>query len=245
MRAGRPAMSVPGTRKFPANCGLADGQLCGGTMAKAGAVQTDAGLPACGGPCCSRACAPWGPTGVLVCQPVSGCHVVGDLCMQDSDCCGATGLPGGSHKPVSCVISAPGAVGVCQNPMGCKPDGDVCKLRTSSCNASCDCCSGNCETEDTCRQDNVGVPRCAAAQCVAAGGACASSANCCDGASCVPNALAGGTPPYVLLGLAMRGCMRSMHQHRRLLPGLVVCRAVGKHARGVRAVWRRRCGVAI
>jgi hypothetical protein len=184
----------------PANCGLADGQLCGGTTATAGAMQSDAGLPACGGPCCSRACAPWGPTGVLVCQPVSGCHVVGDLCMQDSDCCGSAGLPGGSHKPVTCVISAPGAVGVCQNPMGCKPDGDVCKLKTSSCNASCDCCSGNCETEDTCRQDNVGVPRCAAAQCVAAGGACASSANCCNGAPCVPNPLAGGTPPYVCLG---------------------------------------------
>ena len=38
------------------------------------------GLPRCGGGCCSRACAPWGPTGALVCQPASGCHVNGDLC---------------------------------------------------------------------------------------------------------------------------------------------------------------------
>ena len=86
--------------------------------------------------------------------------------------------------------------------MGCKPDGDVCKLKTMSCNSSCDCCSGNCETEDTCKQDNMGVPRCAGAQCVAAGGSCASSANCCDGAPCVPNPVAGGAPPFVCSGTA-------------------------------------------
>ena len=184
----------------PANCGLADGQLCGGTAADGGIVRNAAGLPACGGPCCSRACAPWGPTGVLVCQPVSGCHVVGDLCTKDGDCCGSAGLPGGSGKPVTCVITAPSTVGVCRLPMGCKPDGDVCKLATSSCNSSCDCCAGNCEVQDTCHQDNLGVPRCAPAQCVAAGGACASSASCCGGAPCVPNPTAGGTPPYICSG---------------------------------------------
>ncbi len=147
----------------PANCGVVDGQLCGGTAPDGGVVTNDAGLPACGGPCCSRACAPWGPTGALVCQPASGCHVVGDLCTADSDCCGSAGLPGGSGKPVTCVITAPSTLGICRNPMGCKPDGDVCKLKTMSCNSSCDCCSGNCETEDTCKQDNVGVPRCAPA----------------------------------------------------------------------------------
>ena len=139
---------------------------------------------------------------MLVCQPASGCHVVGDLCTKDSDCCGSAGLPGGSGKPVTCDITAPSLVGVCRNPMGCKPDGDVCKLATMSCNASCDCCSGNCENEDTCKQDNVGVPRCAAAQCVAAGAACASSANCCNGPPCVPNPVDGGTPPYVCSGTA-------------------------------------------
>jgi hypothetical protein len=176
------------------------GQLCAGTAGDGGVVQNDAGVPACGGPCCSRACAPWGPTGALVCQPASGCHVVGDLCTSDGDCCGSAGLPGGSGKPVTCVITPPNTVGVCRNPKGCKPDGDVCKLKTTSCNSSCDCCSGNCETKDTCKQDNVGVPRCAAAQCVTAGGACASSANCCGGAPCVPNPAAGGTPPYVCSG---------------------------------------------
>ena len=54
--------------------------------------------PECGGPCCSRACAPWGPTGVLVCQPASGCNVVGDLCTSDSDCCGSAGSPAGSDE---------------------------------------------------------------------------------------------------------------------------------------------------
>ena len=88
--------------------------------------------------------------------------------------------------------------------MGCKPDGDVCKLKTMSCNSSCDCCAGNCETQDTCKQDNVGVPRCAAAQCAAAGAACASSANCCGGMPCVPNPVAGGAPPYVCAGT---GCI--------------------------------------
>ena len=184
----------------PANCGLVDGQLCDGSGPNSNAVRADGGLPLCGGPCCSRACAPWGPTGVLVCQPATGCHVVGDLCTQDTDCCGSAGLPGGSHKPVTCVINPGETVGVCRNPMGCKPDGDVCKLKTMSCNASCDCCSGNCETEDTCKQDNLGVPRCAAAACVNAGGACASSANCCGGAPCVPNPVAGGSPAFVCSG---------------------------------------------
>jgi hypothetical protein len=184
----------------PANCGLADGQLCGGGGPSGTAVYDGGGLPACGGACCSRACAPWGPTGVLVCQPASGCHVVGDLCTSDGDCCGSAGLPGGSGKPVTCIITAPDTVGICRLPMGCKPDGDVCKLATMSCNSSCDCCAGNCETKDTCHQDNVGVPRCSPAACVTKGQACASSADCCGGVPCVPNPVAGATPAFVCYG---------------------------------------------
>ncbi|MGH7434610.1 MAG: hypothetical protein ACRENE_02970, partial [Polyangiaceae bacterium] len=174
----------------PANCGMVDGVLCGGTGVDGGVVYKDGGLPACGGGCCSRACAPFGPTGVLVCQPASGCHVVGDLCTQDSDCCGSAAVGGAGAGNVTCTFNGDGGMGglgVCRNPIGCKPDGDVCKLKTMSCNASCDCCAGNCETMDTCKQDNVGVPRCAPAMCVKAGGACASSASCCDHAPCVPN----------------------------------------------------------
>jgi hypothetical protein len=68
-----------------------------------------------------------------------------------------------------------------------------------SCSKSCDCCSGNCETQDTCHQDNVGVPRCSYAQCVDAGAGCGSSADCCGGTPCVPNPIDGGTP-YVCHG---------------------------------------------
>jgi hypothetical protein len=187
------------------NCGLTDGMLCGGSGPDGGVVYVDGGLPQCGGACCSRACAPWGPTGVLVCQPASGCHPVGDLCQQDTDCCGANGLPGGSGKPVTCDKSGGGPVGICRLPMGCKPNGDVCKLKTMSCNSSCDCCAGNCETMDTCKQDNEGVPRCAFLQCVNPGNACASSADCCNGLPCVPNP--SGNPPYVCYAQpCVKGC---------------------------------------
>jgi hypothetical protein len=180
----------------PANCKMPDGTLCGGSGADGGVVYNDAGLPACGGGCCSRACAPFGPTGILVCQPASGCKPVGDLCTKDDDCCGASGILGGSMKPVTCDFSGGGSVGICRNPMGCKPNGDVCKLKTMSCNSSCDCCAGNCETMDTCKQDNLGVPRCANLNCQDAGASCASSADCCNGMPCVPNPVDGGQPPY-------------------------------------------------
>src|SRR5262249_16812296 len=159
-----------------------------------GVVNLDAGIPACGGACCSRLCAPYGPTGTLVCQPASGCHVVGDLCTADGDCCGSAGLPGGSGNPVACATPPGNAAAVGRNPMGCKADGDICRLATMSCNASCDCCSGNCQNQDTCHLDNVGVPRCGPVTCVPAGGACASSASCCNGLPCIPNP--NGNPPF-------------------------------------------------
>jgi hypothetical protein len=173
--------------KGPANCGQVDGTFCGGggACSDAGIKLVDGGLPACGGPCCSRDCAPYGLTGVLICQPASGCHVVGDTCKSDNECCGSANLPNGPTKPVTCEKTGNYPVGVCRNPIGCKPDGDICKLKGSSCNASCDCCSGNCQNQDTCHQDILGVPRCSG-PCQDAGGACASSANCC-GKPCVPD----------------------------------------------------------
>jgi hypothetical protein len=182
------------------NCTAVDGTLCGGIIGDGGTILNEAGLPSCGGACCSRLCAPFGPTGVLICQPATGCHVVGDLCTKDSDCCGSAGLPGEPKKPVTCSITPPDTVGICRNPMMCKPNGDICKLSFMSCNASCDCCSGNCETMDTCRQDLDGVPRCTGAKCVDAGASCASSADCCDGLPCVPDPtyVDGGTGhPYI------------------------------------------------
>jgi hypothetical protein len=181
-----------------ANCGMTDGMLCAGSTPDGGIVVVDGGLPACGGGCCSRSCAPWGPTGVLVCQPASGCHLVGDLCHNDSECCGSAAFPaadGGAQSQggYATCSATDGGVGVCQNPTGCKPNGAVCRLATNSCNSSCDCCSGNCHA-DTCNQDNLGIPRCTGPQCVNSGGACSSSADCCNGNPCVPNPVDAGPP---------------------------------------------------
>jgi hypothetical protein len=171
------------------SCTLVDGTVCGGT---------DGSAPVCGGGCCGGTCAPYGPTGVLVCLPSTGCHAAGDICARDSDCCGSVGLPGISGTPVACHISPGNVLGVCGNQQGCKPDGDICKLTTQSCNATCDCCTGNCLTQNTCNPDDLGVPRCTGSTCVMPGGSCASSADCCNGLPCVPNP-AGTTPAYVCL----------------------------------------------
>jgi hypothetical protein len=66
-----------------------------------------------------------------------------------------------------------------------------------SCNAQCDCCSGNCQNQDTCHLDHVGTARCAAPTCTQPGGPCASAANCCNGLSCVPNPDPNAQPPYL------------------------------------------------
>jgi hypothetical protein len=171
---------------------MVDGTVCGGVL------SPDAGIPTCGGACCSRLCAPYGPTGVLVCQPASGCHIEGDLCQSSADCCGGAGSGTPGAGLVQCVINPGSTLGACRSPTGgsdaghsCLPNGDVCKLSTMSCSKSCDCCAGNCETQDTCKPDNLGIPRCANAQCANAGGVCSSSADCCNGLPCVPNPNAG------------------------------------------------------
>jgi hypothetical protein len=159
----------------PANCTVTDGMVC---------PMSEVGV--CGGSCCSRLCAPFAPTGVFICQPATGCHVVGDLCRGDSDCCDG-----------QCTIDSGAKLGICRNVTAadggnaCKPDGDVCKLQTASCNETADCCSGHVTPgppDRACKPDRLGVPRCAPVDCVAAGTECASSASCCDGAPCVPNA---------------------------------------------------------
>ena len=103
-----------------------------------------------------------------------------------------------SGKTVVCNITAPNLVGVCENPQGCKPNGDICRLQTNQCNATDECCSGNVQQNDTCKLDNVGVPRCTGAICVQPGIGCATSADCCDGKPCVPNP--NGTNPEFVCG---------------------------------------------
>jgi hypothetical protein len=159
----------------------------------------------CGG-CCSSYCAPFGTGASKICQPASGCHVLGDLCGKDSDCCGGdapSGLPGAGL--VKCVPDpAHPQIGICgmANPGNCpnneptckntcQPEGDVCHfLGNGGCSSNSfpnNCCSapGN---KGLCQLDKAGVPRCyGLGMCVPTGGTCASSADCCNGVPCVPD----------------------------------------------------------
>jgi hypothetical protein len=206
--------------KGSANCKMPDGVLCAGAAPDGGTVYEEGGIPSCGGGCCSRSCAPWGPTGVLVCQPATGCHVIGDLCTKDTDCCGGMGVPSvpsSNGKFVQCEITPPNTVGVCSLAgRSCEPNGGICRLDTSSCNETCNCCSGNCH-DGSCKQDNDGVPRCTNAQCVDAGTGCATSADCCNGAPCVPNP--NGNPPYVCYRGACVACGGACTTNSDCCPG--------------------------
>jgi len=143
--------------------------------------------------CCSRLCAPYGPTGVNVCQPASGCHVTGDFCRQDRDCCGAdgTGLPGEGN--VYCEKDTGSDLGICRNPMSCSPQGNVCHYKDYTCGVSsarANCCGGLGAKGGVCQLDPLGVPRCNGLgdECIAAGEICASADDCCDDVPCTPDA---------------------------------------------------------
>jgi hypothetical protein len=183
-------------------CSMPEGTVC---------AHGDGAAPPCGGPCCSGLCAPYAPTGVLVCQHLSGCRPVGDACTRDSDCCGSSALPGPGAGNVGCVIVAGGSgVGVCRNSGSCKPNGDLCGPAGSSCNATCDCCSGSCLSLDTCKPDELGVGRCTSVQCVGAGQACSSSADCCNGLHCLSTGIGvapdASTPPFVCSAGCIPAC---------------------------------------
>lgn len=181
-----------GLPNITGNCSQVDGMLCTPTSTGDGGT--------CGGACCSRLCAPWGATGISVCQPATGCHVFNDTCKVDGDCCGSAalieaGAPGPQNGGVATCVG-----GYCTYPGSCAPNGDVCKLMTMSCTAHQDCCAGNGNKNTACRADNVGVPRCASgcdpdAGLGTGGSACSTSADCCNGDPCVPNPH--GTPPYI------------------------------------------------
>jgi hypothetical protein len=71
------------------------------------------------------------------------------------------------------------------------PGGQTCKPLPSGCSVSgvnANCCSNPGANKMTCRVDAVGVPRCfTVGTCVAAGMACATSADCCNGNVCIPD----------------------------------------------------------
>lgn len=178
----------------------AGGCLTAGEVCSGGAVYEEDGLPTCGGECCSRACFPHGKTGVLICQPPSGCNPTGELCREDSDCCGSEGLPDGEVSQIKCSKEPGAELGRCNAGNSCTPAGGICRLQDLSCNANANCCSGNVLQEDTCKQDNLGIPRCLSAEVDCsdptsyAGKECATSADCCN-LPCVPNPE--GTPQLI------------------------------------------------
>jgi hypothetical protein len=165
------------------------------------------------GECCSHFCGPFGVGGPDICQPASGCHVEGDLCRADTDCCGGdprSGLPGAGLvrcEPDPIYGSRIGKCGgpkasncnpktdVCSN--ACNPEGNVCHYKetaicegatTSKRNDCCACISG----KDCCQLDRAGIPRCNALDtCVPAGGFCSFSGECCDNLPCVPDPVTG------------------------------------------------------
>jgi hypothetical protein len=157
----------------PANCDGVEGTVCGD----------------CGG-CCSRLCAPYGPTGVKICQPASGCRVVGELCLEDKDCCGGapnSDLPGAGNG--SCDRSDGGIVGRCRNVQSCSPQGNICHYKDYTCaisSAPNKCCDGV-GNSGVCQLDTLGVPRCngLGTSCRLAGEQCALADDCCDHVPCV------------------------------------------------------------
>jgi hypothetical protein len=138
---------------------------------------------------------------VSICQPASGCHVTGDLCTKDTDCCGGdatSGLPGAGNG--SCKLEAGAKIGICINPSNggtnaCNPEGNVCHYlqdqdyTCSSSAARSDCCGEETPKWTMCKLDGLGVPRClGVGDCKVASETCASAADCCDKAPCVPDA---------------------------------------------------------
>jgi hypothetical protein len=153
------------------------------------------------GDCCSRLCAPFGPTGAKICQPANGCRVTGDLCRRDEDCCGGTDdetLPG--YGNVICEKEAGKEIGLCRNPSNgdspggaCNPQGNVCHYKNYECNISsarANCCGGLGAKGGVCQLDPLGIPRCNGLgdECRLEGETCASTDDCCDERPCVPDA---------------------------------------------------------
>jgi hypothetical protein len=160
--------------------------------------------------CCSSLCAPFGVSGGHICQPASGCHVKGDVCQKNSDCCGGDPSQIGTIPGAGLVVCTPDpnhpGIGTCSDPVAsncpnppggcgnsCVPEGDACHyLGNGGCSSNstrndcCACISG----KQCCKLDPAGIPRCnAIATCVPAGGACADSADCCNMAPCVPDSM--------------------------------------------------------
>ncbi len=154
------------------------------------------------GQCCSRTCAPYGPSGVTICQLPTGCRTDGELCRSADDCCGGnpdSTVPGAGTA--ECVrVNPDDEVGRCK--VGaCNPDGAICGSPddgTAACDGSLSAPNGEkcCGTKEpdweggnACVADSLRVPRCSTIPggCVDVGGDCATSDDCCEGLPCVQN----------------------------------------------------------
>ncbi len=166
------------------NNGLLAGSVCGG--------QDDCDS------CCSRTCAPYGPSGLSVCQPAGGCRISGELCREDSDCCGGAdeGTLPGAGGALCLKQNASDPVGKCKY-VGCAPHGALCAPDDVS-GLACgvappvkdgqSCCGKNAVVGDPCSPDDLLIPRCdVLAECVPNGGECGTSNDCCNGLPCIQN----------------------------------------------------------
>jgi hypothetical protein len=190
-------------------CNILAGTTVGTCAAISTSCDVDGTICSGCGACCSHFCGPFGTFGSSICQPASGCHVQGDTCQTNSDCCGGdstSGLPGAGQ--VVCVRDPtyPTKIGTCSKPNKsncppgtpgctntCDPAGDICHQNPSpicsgdTTNVRNDCCSCI-STKTCCQPDKVGIPRCnLTGSCVPAGGICSFSGDCCNGLPCVPD----------------------------------------------------------
>jgi hypothetical protein len=141
--------------------------------------------------CCSRQCVAFGQTGIRICAPSNGCRATGELCLEDTDCCGGQqgGLPGDGN--IFCDKEPGASFGLCRNPVACNPQGNVCQYSNYECGLSAqrnNCCNAL-GGSGTCEIDAFGVPRCngLADNCRITGETCSSSADCCSPGLCVPD----------------------------------------------------------
>jgi hypothetical protein len=167
-----------------------------------GGCQADGEACMAGTECCSRVCVAT-PTGGHVCATASGCRVKGDLCKTDNDCCGGPNSMVCGQGEVTCAI-VPGTnppTGRCTTPTSGSqgdPEGDVCGQSQSSRE---NCCGGCSPKQDCCKLDSNGIYRCYAGGsamcptgytgvapcCIAGGGICTFSNECCNNAPCLPD----------------------------------------------------------
>jgi len=194
-------------------CNLAAGSVAGTCATLSTSCQIDGTLCNGCGSCCSHFCGPFGSGGPDICQPASGCHVQGDLCRRDSDCCGgdaSSGLPGAGLIKCEPDPTYGSRIGTCGGPQAsncpngeptcknsCNPEGNVCHFKeTAVCAGDITNVRNNCcacvPDKECCQLDATGIPRCNTLDaCVPAGGNCSFSGECCDHQPCLPDPVTG------------------------------------------------------